>query len=200
MTNPIPIYLAVEDILSEEIIKQIIIQSQRNFAIGKCYRKGGYGYLQKNIKGFNDAAKGTPFLVLTDLDKNECPLALIEEWLPYPKNPNLLFRIAVREVESWVLAHREAFAEFLGIKKDLIPDDVDDLEDPKKKLINLARKSKKKADIVPAKGSTAKIGPDYNGQLITFVTNSWQVEEAAQSSPSLRRAYNAILNFEPTWQ
>jgi hypothetical protein len=200
MTNPIPINLAVEDALSEAIIRQILRESQRDFVVGKCYNRGGYGYLKKTIRGFNNAAKGTPYLVLTDLDKKECPLALIEEWLPQAKHPNLLFRIAVREVESWVLGDRETFAKFLGIKKELIPQEVDDLEDPKKKLIDLARKSKKKVGIVPAKGSTAKIGPDYNGQLIDFVNNYWQVERAALSSPSLQRAYDAILTFEPTWQ
>lgn len=200
MTNPIPINLAVEDALSEAIIRQILRESQRDFVVGNCYNRRGYGYLKKTIRGFNNAAKGTPYLVLTDLDKKECPLALIAEWLPQPKHPNLLFRIAVREVESWVLGDREAFARFLGIKKELIPHEVDDLEDPKKKLIDLARKSKKKVGIVPAKGSTAKIGPDYNGQLIDFITNYWQVEIAALSSPSLKRAYDAILTFEPTWQ
>lgn len=200
MTNPIPINLAVEDALSEAIIRQIIRQSKRDFIVGTCYNRRGYGYLKKTIRGFNNAAKGTPYLVLTDLDKNECPLGLIEKWLPHPKHPNLLFRIAVREVESWVLGDRAAFAKFLGIKQELIPQDVDGLEDPKKKLIDLARKSRKRGGIVPAKGSTAKIGPDYNGQLIDFVTNYWQVEVAALSSPSLKRAYDAIMTFEPTWQ
>ncbi|MDF2210039.1 hypothetical protein L1F28_15070 [Arthrospira platensis NCB002] len=42
------------------------------------------------------------YLVLTDLDKSECPLAIINEWLKsQPKHPNLLFRVAVKEVESW---------------------------------------------------------------------------------------------------
>lgn len=132
MTNSIPINLAVEDAFSEAILKQILWQSQRDFVVGKCYNPGGYGYLKKTIRGFNNAAKGTPYLVLTDLDKKDCPLALIEEWLPQAKHPNLLFRIAVREVESWVLGDREAFAKFLGIKKELIPREVDDLEDPKK--------------------------------------------------------------------
>ncbi len=36
--------------------------------------------------------------------------------------------------------------------------------------------------------------------FIDFVNNYWQVEIAALSSPSLKRACDAILTFEPTWQ
>lgn len=121
----IPINLAVEDDLSEVVLKEILKQSQRPFSVGMCLKRQGYGYLKKNISGINHAAKGSPYLVLTDLDKNSCPLALIEEWLSQPKHPNLIFRVAVIEVEAWLLAHREAFAQFLGIPANLIPYDLD---------------------------------------------------------------------------
>jgi hypothetical protein len=92
------------------VLREIIKQSQRPFVIGNCLCHGGYGYLKKNIRAFNHAARGMPFLVLTDLNSTECPPTLIKKWLPYPKHPNLLFRVAVREVEAWLLAHRDAFA------------------------------------------------------------------------------------------
>ena len=130
----IPINLAVEDPLSEAVLRAILRQSNRPYAVGTCYCQGGYGYLKKTIRRFNNAAKGTPFLVLTDLDKADCPPGLIQAWLPDPKHPNLLFRIAVREVEAWILAHREAFALFAGVQQELIPQDVDALDDPKRSL------------------------------------------------------------------
>ncbi len=107
--------------------------------------------------------------MLTDLDKKECPLALLQEWLSSPKHPNLIFRVAIIEVEAWLLAHREAFAEFLGISVHLIPDDLDTVADPKQFLIGLANRSRKRIlreAIVPSGNSTSKIGKDYNGQLI----------------------------------
>ena len=68
-----------------------------------------------------------------------------KKWLPYPKHPNLLFRVAVKEVEAWLLAHRAAFATFLGISDKFIPQEqVDTIPDPKQFLINLAAKSKKR--------------------------------------------------------
>jgi hypothetical protein len=118
---PIPINLAVEDLLSEAVLRKILLYSEKPYAIGTCFCKGGYDYLKKSILGFNNAAKATPFLVLTDLDRTECPPVLLREWLPYPKHPNLIFRVAVKEVEAWLLAHRDAFARFLGIQRRLIP-------------------------------------------------------------------------------
>lgn len=198
----IPINLAVEDDLSEAVLKEILKQSQRPFSIGSCLKRNGYGYLKKILPGVNQAAKGSPYLVLTDLDKNECPLAVLSDWLPCPKHPNLIFRVAVVEVEAWLLAHREAFAEFLGISVNLIPHNIDSEPDPKRLLIELTKRSRRRSlrdAIVPPQGSTAKIGRDYNGQLIQFVNQNWQANTARACSRSLDRAMNAIAHFEPTW-
>lgn len=138
--------------------------------------------------------------MLTDLDRTECPLKLIQDWLPFTKHPNFLFRIAVREVEAWVLADRQAFSKFIGVKPDQIPPDVDKIDDPKQKLINIVRKSRNREirdAIVPRPNSTAKVGPDYNGQLSLFVENCWNVEVAMDNSLSLRRAVNAVSTFQP---
>lgn len=199
----IPINLVFEDVLSEAVLKEMLKQSQRPFLVGNCLNQRGYGKIKKVISGLNHAAKGMPYLVLTDLDNAECPLVIISEWLTQPKHPNLLFRIAVKEVEAWLLAHREGFAEFLGISVDLIPGDADKIPDPKQVLINLAKKSKKRElreGIVPDRNSTAKIGKDYNGQLIQFVNQSWQVAPAQTNSRSLERAMNALINFQPSWE
>ncbi|WP_197673209.1 hypothetical protein [Leptolyngbya sp. O-77] len=124
------------------------------------------------------------------------------DWLPCPKHPNLIFRVAVVEVEAWLLAHREAFAEFLGISVNLIPHNIDSEPDPKRLLIELTKRSRRRSlrdAIVPPQGSTAKIGRDYNGQLIQFVNQNWQANTARACSRSLDRAMNAIAHFEPTW-
>jgi hypothetical protein len=203
MNKVIPIHLAVEDLLSEAVLRMILRQSGKAFEIGSCFRRRGFGYLRKKIEGFNNAAKGTPFLVLTDLDQSECPPILIREWLVSPKQANLIFRIAVRSVESWLLAHRKALARFFGIPEKQIPTDPDEIENPKQFLIQSAAKSPKReirAAIVPAPQSTAFIGPDYNGKLIEFVEREWQAREAAKYSPSLERALAAITSFRPIYK
>lgn len=84
--NLIPVNLATEDELSEVVLRRLVDHAGR-YAIGTCYRRGGYGYLRRNAAGWNAAAKGVPFVLLTDLDTGSCPLELIESWLmpaPHP--------------------------------------------------------------------------------------------------------------------
>lgn len=200
--DQVAISLAVEDQLSEAVLREILNITEDRFLVTTCYSRGGFGYLKKNIAGFNNAAKGIPFLVLTDLDTAECPPALIKEWLPYPKHPNLIFRVAVREVEAWLLADNVGFAKYIGIQKDKVPHDVEAIADPKETLVNLTRKSRKRKlreAIVPRTGSQAKQGPDYNGSLIPFVTNHWNIKEAMKNSSSLKKAIDAIKRLKPTF-
>jgi hypothetical protein len=73
--TPIPLNLATEDELSEVALLRLLDRLGR-FAVGAAYRRGGFGYLRRTILGWNQAAKGIPFLVLADLDKHECPASL----------------------------------------------------------------------------------------------------------------------------
>lgn len=197
----IPVNIVVEDSLSEAVLRKVLCESRSHFAVGYCYCRGGYGYVKRTVPGFNNAAEGTPFVILVDLE-SECPPAQIAEWLPVPMHPNLVFRIAVMEVESWILADGLGFASFLGISSSLIPGNVDGIPDPKQALVDLTRRSRNRAlreAIVPTLGSTAKVGPDYNRQLIDFVENRWSIAAATQNSPSLRRTVSAVVEFKPTW-
>lgn len=199
-SSVIPVTLAVEDALSEAVLRALLRQSRNLYAVGPCYRRNGFGYLKKKIDGFNNAAKGTPFFVLTDLDKTECPPTLISEWLSQPRHPNFMLRVAVREVESWVLADASAFAAFLGIDPTTIPSNADGIADPKRFLIKLAAKSPKsdiRRDIVPPAGSSRTQGPDYNGRLIGFVQTHWSPARARKRSSSLARTIGALNTFKP---
>lgn len=202
MKNPIPINIAVEDALSDAVVRKLLILSKKKYAIGVTYSRGGFGYLKTRINGFNNAAKGTPFFVLTDLDHYECPLALIADWLPNPLHPNLIFRIAVKEVEAWLLADNINFARFLGIGKDLFPKNVDDIRDPKNFLISITLKSRNtelKKDLIPPLNSDRKVGPNYNGKLIEFVMNKWDPKNAQKHSISLAKTIKKIKYFSITF-
>jgi hypothetical protein len=200
--NPIPVNIAVEDELSEVALRRIL-QDIKSYALGTAYRRGGFGYLRKTIYGWNQAARGTPFVVLTDLDKYLCPAELIADWLPVPKHPNLMFRVAVREVESWLLADRGSLSRFFAVPISAMPLNSDDLPDAKAALVDLGRKSKSKLirdSIVPRRGSTAKQGPGYNGCLGEFVREHWDINAASANSPSLARTIKRISSFAPVWQ
>jgi hypothetical protein len=197
----IPINLATEDELSEITLLRILTDLDR-YAVGTAYRRGGFGYLRRTIAGWNRAARGVPFIVLTDLDDGECPAELIADWLAAPQHPNFLFRVAVREVESWLLADPVEFSRFLGVPVQGMPTECDDLADPKAEIVRLARGSRIRAirdGIVPKRGSTAKQGPDYNGLLGSFVRNDWDLEIARAGSPSLARTVTRLAAFNPVW-
>lgn len=186
--------IVTEDELSLVVIQAILKSECPNVTEYHSRITNGFGQMKKNIRAYNKAARAIPYIVLTDLDKTECPPNLIRDWLGnIPKHRNLYFRVAVREVESWLLAHRQGFSDFLGINISLIPPYPDQLKDPKRKLIELAKRSRRKAlrdSIIPF--GTAAIGPDYNGCLGRYVQDVWNVPVAQRSSESLARTVNSL--------
>jgi hypothetical protein len=167
-----------------------------------AFGRTGFGYLRTRVEGWNRAAQGCPFLLLTDLDQGACPATLIAEWLKQPRHPNLLFRVAVREIEAWLLADATNFAAFTQVDAGRIPPEPESLPDPKATLAELVRRSKSRlirGDIVPSPGSTAKQGPGYNGTLGEFVRERWSPEAAAARAPSLARTMRRLQEFEPLW-
>jgi hypothetical protein len=201
--STIPVHLAVEDELSEAVIRRLLKHTARGYAIGTVYGRTGYGYLRKTIAGWNRAARGVPFVVLTDLDRYPCPPALIGDWVPRCQHANLLLRIAVREVESWILADRDNLSTFLRVDSRSIPQHPDTLLDPKAVLINAAARSRSReirSRVVPKRGSSATQGPDYNSCLAEFVFGAWNVDASVTSSPSLARTVARLQHFRPFYQ
>lgn len=191
----IPINIVYEDVLSGEVMKKILHLFHHSLFIHLEFSKNGYGYIKTNISKFNLASKQTCYFVLTDLDLKECAISLREEWIKEPINKNLIFRVAVREVEAWLLADKENFANFLGVSSVNIPLDPEKLRDPKQELINISKKSKHRdlrEDIIPRQNSTAKQGPNYNSRLIEFIEDYWDINTAARSADSLRRCIKAL--------
>jgi len=199
----IPVNLATEDELSEAVLRRLLDHAARGYVVGSAYGRAGFGYLRNTIIGWNRAARGIPFIVLTDLDSYLCPAALISDWLTEPKHPNLILRVAVREVEAWLLADTLNLANYLGVPERIVPLDSDALRDAKGSLVELASRSRStdvRARIAPRRGSTAKQGPDYNASLAKFVQTQWDVEAARSRSLSLSRTVAKLGTFTPAWR
>ena len=197
--HPLQIRIAVEDELSEMVVRRILDDCNTRFQIVACHRKSGIGYLQKQTNSFNLAAVHIPFLMLMDLDRAACPATLIEKCLTHKQHPNFLFRVAVREVESWLLADRGGLARFLGVSQALFPQNPDQLIDPKLVLINIARKSRRRnirENVVPATDFNS-IGPGYNSTLTQFVMSGWHFRSACKHSESLMRFCRRVDEFRP---
>lgn len=198
--SPIQVSLIVEGQLDEQVLHKLLAQVAPHLQAEICYGRRGRDWIDSNMSKYNQAAQQWPFVALADLEQTECPPDLLRVWFPHGRNNNLQARIAVRMVEAWLLADREACAEFLGIAVHHIPQLPDDENHPKKLLVNLARRSRYRAirdDIVPAPKTTGIVGKNYLGQLGKFVIEKWQPERAQIHSYSLRRAINALQQFHP---
>jgi len=186
---------AAEGPTDEAVLKRLLAEA--GAVPGAVYGKNGKQRLKRDLRGYNHAARYAPWFVLVDLDQDApCPSALREEWLPEPA-PRMCFRIAVREVEAWLLADRERISAFLGVGTVKVPRDPETLEDPKRTLVDLARQSRRRdirEDMVPRPGSGRSVGPAYTSRMIEFAVDAgrWRPEVAAVNSRSLGRCRNAL--------
>ncbi len=194
------ITLAVEDVLSERVILRMLTQVRRDLSVTAILGSRGNAYLRGIARGLNKAAQGSGFFLLTDQDNAEhCPIDIITEWLGGDeRHANFLFRVAVFELEGWLLADRGAMAEFLSVPLARLPEHADKIADPKQFLVNLARSSNRsniRDDLVPKPRGTAKVGPNYNGRLAEFIEECWSCKRARNNSASLRRAVQRLEDF-----
>ena len=152
------IALATEDELSEAIGLRLIAESPFHEADVLPLRRNGSGYLKSKVESWRQLAGQQVVLLLTDLDQIDCPVALRNEWLgTRPVPDRLLLRIAVREIESWVLADHDAMRKLIGDRGKL-PPAPDELGDPKAFLLNMVRKYAPrdvKQDLLAERGAMA---------------------------------------------
>lgn len=190
-------WIFVEDALSEAVVKHIVAQVWDDWQ-GEVLAKvtSGNASLLKIMPRIQQIAQRVPALVLTDLDRRACPQLVVGQWINTPRPPKLVFRVAVREVESWLLADLQNCAAYLGVSETRLPRQPELEDDPKQTIINLARRSRMreiKDGIPPGPRTIAAIGPGYNSLLIRFVHTSWNLQIASQNSRSLNHAIAELL-------
>ena len=199
-------YSYVEDAPSAAVATRIV--AERNaakehkllFIEGFPALTHGFGALKAKCSSFlNMARGGTYTFSITDLDEIPCAGALIRDWFaiaeesPVALPKEVVFRVAIREVESWIIADHEAWADYIEIAEDNFCTTPDDLADPKLYLLNVVRKKgrkKRHKEMLPS--GTASIGPGYNNALCEFVQKHWSPNRASENSPSLKQAINAL--------
>jgi hypothetical protein len=184
------IYAAVEGIADEAIARRIMGYLGVNDVL--VINSGGKTKLKKQIHAYNAAARHSPWFVLTDLDSPErCPVDYVREWLPDP-NPQMILRFAVPAIEAWLLASRNALAQYLKISIDLVPDRPEQLQNPKLELVSLAGRSRSRSIREDMSRPDGRIGPAYSARVIEFASRYWDIDEAMQHADSLRRCVEAL--------
>lgn len=184
-----PIAIATEDPLSEAIALRLIADIPTPHFIQLKLGKTGNGYLRSKMTSWYQMAQHQVMLVLTDLDRANCLVEFRDQWLLAAPPQNLLLRIAVREVESWVLADHVAMRALVGAK-GVLPAAPDELADPKQSLLKLAKNAPKhiRADLLKTNDGNLAQGLGYNARLTAWVNSEWSPQRAAERSPSLARA------------
>jgi hypothetical protein len=159
--------------------------------------------LDRYIPGFALAARGSPHLIVRDLDWDAaCAGAWLRQNLPSNSGPHFSLRLVVRAVEAWFLADRAHAARCLRVELVSMPLRPDEEEDPKLTVVNLARTSAKKQvrdAVVPRAGMSRKAGAGYEGWLLEAATG-WSFQNAVTNSPSLARAHRALTALCRAWK
>jgi hypothetical protein len=182
--------LATEDALSEAVGRRLLAELPETIEVFPVLQHGGRGYLRAKMKSWTQMSQRQGVLILTDLDRLECPLALLGDWLKdQTMPPSLLLRIAVRTVESWALSDHAAMRRLVGPRVAL-PPRPDELPNPKQHLLKLAERAPREVrlDLVKQQGAMASQGLGYNARLSEWIRSAWSPSRAAEISPSLRRA------------
>ena len=187
------VYVATEGVIDTVVVQRIC--RQLGIHIRAVYGEQGKDRLNQRMEGYNRAARLWPWLVLRDLNSDaECAPLLRHNLLPNPA-PHMVFRLAVREVESWLLADRDAFAQFFSVHVQNISDEPESIVNPKRHLVDIVRRSRSRqmrSEIVPRAGSGRSVGPGYRGRITDFVRMAWSPTTASHRSDSLRRCLDRL--------
>lgn len=195
-----PVTLAVEGPTDEAVLRRVL--DDLCVPVGPVHIKRGKQRLREQVQAYNNAARLAPWIVLADLDHDAgCAPLLVAEWLPEPSK-GMRLRVAVHQVEAWLLGDRDGLARFLRVERDRIPRDPELLLDAKQTIVDLSTLSRSKDirhDMVPAHGSRARVGPGYTSRLMEFAYRYWNIERAAEACTSLRHCMLAVQLLSSTW-
>lgn len=187
------IAIATEDVLTEVVCERIA--NELGLKVFMRLRRGGCGYLKSRIGSFIEMARQYPVLVVTDLDDKVCAEELVRQWVAGRQVSDKFFlRVAVREVESWIMADRDGFGEFIGARIDFDPEQ---LPDPKAKLLHLALQAPRaiREELISQRSAIASQGVGYNTKLSEFVAEHWCPRRASVASDSLRRTVERLSSL-----
>lgn len=188
-----PVSGAVEGLVDRAVAGALLRHA--SLESGPVHVKGGKANLITRLEGYNAAARFSPWLVLIDLDRDEpCAAAFVARHLPN-RATGMHMRVAVRQVESWLMADADGLCSFLSVPRSRVPDHPDACEDAKQEMVAVARRSRRRVvreEMLPRPRSGRAVGPAYSSRLIEFVNTRWRPSHAATRSESLNRSLERL--------
>jgi len=202
------VILVGEDQATREILRRLLSYTNKPFDISREEPVRGSQVINL-LPSYNRLR--LPVVALIDLDR-DCPPVLIRRIFQNNRiNENLFFRIAVEEVESWLMSDKSGFAHFLGIPEDRMPGtryldrrnhENIELDFPYKPslymsrvLIPLSRNLRLREQLTPVAG--ARKGPGYNTTIVPYIRGIWNINTAMMNSFSLRKAVQRLVEYNP---
>ena len=188
--------IVVEGDWEVPVAMRILKELQVDYSDAQILNKRGRTHFWPNIARYNAAAShlGVVF-ALADLEEDRCAPLLLKRHLSKKPHANFVCRVAIRALESWLLADRNQFGEFLKAPFAKLPAKPDALVHPKKTVVELARRHSPeflKRDLVPGEGTAGITGRYYHARMVEFVVKHWNPRDARSNSSSLDRAMRAL--------
>jgi hypothetical protein len=180
------------DLLVEGFTDEIFVK--RCFAdiglqVGTVYGKHGVDYVKNKAQAFSVFGQYSDMLILADfMDMNAACPPQARQMLVANIPAKALVRLAVNEIESWMMASRTELASYFNISAARIPAVPDQVVDPKQTLVNLARASNRgkiRRMFVPKPGISSVVGEGYVDGFQEFMASHWDLASARAASPSL---------------
>lgn len=190
------LYVIVEGVTDEPVVTKLLHHTGiESFLIQSL---GGKSNILKRLSGYNrSSAGGSNWLVIVDLDNDaDCAPRHLKELLFGRRSENLSLRVAVRSMESWLLADCEGMRKFTGIRASRFPSDPESELHPKRYFIDLiereCKKERLRKGLLPSPHSNRLVGPGYTHLMQRFAMKHWRPEVAARRSDSLARCIRAL--------
>jgi hypothetical protein len=196
------INIAFEDILSEAVITRILSRFFPEARIARRFHGRGSGYLKLHLQAFVNGSRHIPYFVLIDSDRESCAKKFLTTLIKDKPPRQCMLRIAVHEVESWLLADFNNLLKSLKIQSGkCFYNNTDEIERPKEyilKIIDRGAPEVIKKSLIHASCGGATQGPGYNSFMVRFAMEQWNIDAALYHSESLKRAVECISNFRKT--
>ena len=199
------IFYAYEDAPLKAVAIKLIKQEKAECELAVLEPSGdGNSQIFNNLDVYRElSARISSVILFIDLDnkpETPCSPSLLRA---HPINnrqspPQFQIRIAVRTVESWLLADKEGMEQYFGIPQDAIIDNPEELPNPKQVLLNLIKRNATKEvrhGMLPIDG--ARVGLEYNNYLTDFINTAWDSTRACANADSLVRAIKGIQKITP---